>query len=85
MRTGENMKADPVKACHAQLEPFRGTESPYRKLCPTCREGALLVRRDQGSMMLTNVDRCTHCGQVVVYSDRFINGEPVSHADEDGS
>jgi uncharacterized protein (DUF983 family) len=84
-KAGENMRADPLRVKHADLERYRDTESPYRKLCPACRKGAMMVHRDPGSMVLSSVDRCTWCGQTVVYSDAFINGEPVAHAENDPS
>lgn len=85
MKIGENVNAKPIRVCHAELERFRNTESPFRKLCPACREGALMVYRDQVSLALSSVDRCTHCGQTFVYSDVYINGELVSHVEKDPS
>lgn len=85
MKIGENMNAEPLRVCHAELQPFRDTESPFRKLCPVCQEGALMVYRDPASMMLSSVDRCTHCAQMIVYSDAFMNGEPVSHVEKEPS
>lgn len=52
-------------------------ESPFRKKCPTCKTGTLLVHRDQKTFTLINVDCCTLCGQTVIYSDKVIGGEPV--------
>jgi hypothetical protein len=75
--TGQNMKAEPMHVRHADLEPFCDTDSPFKKLCPACLEGILLVYRDQTTMELINVDRCTHCGQTLIYSDETIGGEPV--------
>ena len=85
MKTGNNVDAKPIRVRHAELRRFRDTESPFRKTCPACGEGALMVYRDQVSLMLSSVDRCTHCGQTFVYSDAFIDGEPVSHVENDPS
>lgn len=84
-KAGENMHNKPLFVRHADLERYKDTESPYRKLCPACRKGAMMVYRDPASMVLLSVDRCTWCGQTLVYSDVFINGEPVSHAEADPS
>ncbi len=80
-----NVDVKPLRVCHAELERFRDTESPFRKLCPVCREGALMVYRDEASMMLSSVDRCVHCAQTFVYSDAYINGELVRHVEKDPS
>jgi ribosomal protein S27AE len=72
----KNLKAEPIRVCHAELESV-SDESPFRKKCPACGTGTLLVHRDQETFMLTNVDCCTLCGQTVIYSDKFINGVPV--------
>jgi hypothetical protein len=51
--------------------------SVFRVRCPVCEEGILMVCRHQESFELVNVDRCTRCAQMVIYTDKFINGEPV--------
>jgi hypothetical protein len=71
-----NVHAPPIKVSHASLRPASG-ESLYRKRCPVCETGVLLVYRDPVSFMLRSVDRCIHCGQQVIYTDRYIAGEPV--------
>jgi hypothetical protein len=53
--------------------------SPFRSFCPACGEGFLLVRRDQESFALLSTDRCTSCGQLILYTDSFIHGEPLTH------
>ncbi len=85
VKVGANVDAKPLRVSHADLQRFGNTDSAYRRLCPVCLKGALMVTRDRVSRMLVNVDRCTHCGQVLIYSDRFIGGEPVSHIEKEPS
>jgi len=73
---GANIKKPMLLVSHADLERF-STESDYRSRCPECAKGVLMINRDQKSLSLINVDRCTFCGQLVVYTDKFIAGEPV--------
>jgi hypothetical protein len=47
---------------------------------PCATRGILLVMRDQASFSLINMDRCTSCGQTVIYTDPFIGGERVVDA-----
>jgi hypothetical protein len=61
---------------HSSLKDYN-IESAYRKFCPVCNEGALLVQRDQETFDLINVDRCIRCAQLVIYDDETINDEPV--------
>jgi hypothetical protein len=84
-KTGANMQSKPIRVCHAELQRYRDTESLFRKYCPVCHRGALMVSRDPVSLVLSSVDRCTWCGQTFVYSDAYIGGEPVSHVEEDPS
>jgi uncharacterized protein (DUF983 family) len=72
-----NTRAPAIRVCHAKLQ--RCSEgSDYRVRCPACANGILLVLRDQVTFALINVDRCVSCGQTVVYTDKEINGEPVT-------
>ncbi len=73
---GANIKKLPLLVSHTDLERF-STESDYRSRCPECNTGLLLVNRDQMTLSLINVDRCTFCGQLMIYTDKFIAGEPV--------
>lgn len=75
---GKYIRAAPIRVSHANLQPYGSGESAYRRLCPKCKTGALMVRRDLESLALTNLDNCTLCGQHFIYSDRFIGGEPVA-------
>ncbi len=72
-----NVRAKPLqRVSHATLTRWCD-ESDYRSKCPACDEGILLVLRDQVTHALINVDRCVGCGQTVIYTDKFIGGEPV--------
>lgn len=73
---GANTHAPPITVSHASLPPA-SEESPHRKQCPVCKTGLLLVYRDDKSFMLRNLDRCIHCGQQFIYTDRYIAGEAV--------
>jgi len=72
---GGNDKKLPLLVSHTDLE--RVSESPYRSRCPACNKGVLFVHRDQTTLALINADRCTYCGQLVIYTDKIIAGEPV--------
>jgi predicted metal-dependent HD superfamily phosphohydrolase len=72
----KNLEAEPLKVRHADLEPM--SDSRFRRRCPTCREGALLVRRDQETFALINVDMCTLCAQRFIYLDETIGGAKVT-------
>ncbi len=61
---------------HADLERA-SDDSPFRSVCPACKRGTLLVRRDQETFRLLNVDICTLCAQTVVYKDARIAHEPL--------
>lgn len=59
---------------HSALLPASEV-SAYKRLCPFCGEGMLLVRRDDMNGKLKRQDRCTSCGQAVKYLDDKINEE----------
>ncbi len=74
--SGENLKAEPMRVAHADLRRVNSA-SQFKCWCPKCKEGILLVCRQQSSGTLINIDRCTRCGQQYLYTDKFIGGEPV--------
>lgn len=51
-----------------QLRAFT-EESSYKRDCPFCKAGILLVGRDSETMVLEEYDRCITCGQRVRYLD----------------
>jgi hypothetical protein len=69
----DNMNAPAQEVRHADL-PRVSDESAFRSTCPVCSLGYLFVRRDQRTMALENVDRCTWCAQMFVYTDTEIAG-----------
>ena len=60
---------------HADLTPF--DEGGFKRECPACERGVLLVRRDQKTLALINMDTCTLCAQRFMYTDVTIAGAPV--------
>jgi hypothetical protein len=74
--TGINIDKPPLKIKHWKLP--RVGDSQYRRQCPVCKEGLLLVRRDEKTLELQAEDMCTLCAQQVVYEDisemRFKDG-----------
>ena len=72
--TGENINKKAVRVRHALLQRVNDEESPFRSWCPVCDRGILLVGRTPSFKALTRVDRCTLCGQVVLYEDDEIAG-----------
>ena len=44
-------------------------DSFYRRECPFCVQGLLLVGRDRETMVLEEYDACLYCGQHVSYLD----------------
>jgi predicted RNA-binding Zn-ribbon protein involved in translation (DUF1610 family) len=67
--------AAPLTVSHADLKRFG--DGAYKSVCPVCDEGVLFIYRDERTLKLTNRDRCTYCAQVIFYTDKAINGEPV--------
>ena len=69
-----NLNAPPIYVLHAELTRYT-EDSAYRSRCPVCKAGVLMVNRDQRTLELLRVDRCTYCAQTVVYEDTSIAGE----------
>jgi hypothetical protein len=62
-----NLNNAPRQVRHADLERFG--DSVYKSQCPVCKEGLLLVRRDQETFQLLREDACSLCGQRFEYLD----------------
>jgi len=75
--TGCNINKRAVRVRHGELERVNDEESPFRSWCPVCDRGILLVGRTASFKALSRVDRCTLCGQVVIYEDDEIEGIPL--------
>lgn len=75
-RYGQNRTAKPLTLKHADLK-YWNDESAFKKCCPACKEGVLLVYRNPDDLTkLMRTDMCVVCAQIVVYQDESINGEP---------
>jgi uncharacterized protein (DUF983 family) len=57
-----------IKIKHADLES-RGTKTQLARICPTCKEGTLLMHRNPTSLVLKKDDYCILCGQSYEYTD----------------
>lgn len=57
-----------IKVQHADLEA-RGSKTQYARVCPTCKEGTLLMHRNPTTLMLAPDDYCILCGQSYEYTD----------------
>jgi len=53
---------------HSDLDELDG-ESLFRRQCPVCEHGVLLVCRNQQTFELEADDYCVYCGQHVEYLD----------------
>ena len=62
-----NIHKEAIHVNHAGLE--RIDESVYRSVCPVCKEGLLLVRRDDETFEILEKDHCVLCGQQFIYND----------------
>jgi hypothetical protein len=71
-----NIKQPPFHVRHSELKRY-SEESAYRSVCPKCEKGILFVKRDHQTLELLAHDTCSHCGQLVIYEDKEIGGEPV--------
>ena len=72
---GWNKQEPPIHLRHANLKEMR-VAPYYRRLCPVCEEGWLLLE----------VDVCTLCGQHFVYDDieemrKLDRGKPLENPD----
>ena len=63
----DNINKKPITVKHADLK--RVGDSMFKSTCPICKDGILLVRRDNNTFQITSEDRCILCGQAFVYED----------------
>ena len=63
-----NHKLEPIVVKHSELKRASET-SMYRSECPSCKDGVLLVCREQPSLRLAEEDYCIRCGRRFLYSD----------------
>jgi len=63
-----NIDKEPIEVKHSELERADDNSS-FRSDCPVCKDGVLLVQRDQSNFKLLAEDHCVLCGQKFIYSD----------------
>lgn len=63
----KNVDKEPIHIKHSELK--RVGDSIFRSECPACKEGVLLVARDNDTLVLEEIDRCLLCGQIFIYND----------------
>ena len=63
----KNLHKPVIEVYHANLLPIE--LGSFKRECPFCENGALLVRRDQKTLILEAEDWCVGCGQPVRYLD----------------
>ena len=71
----KNIGKAPIEVKHSELTLWDPDNSPFKTECPICKDGILLVGRNQNSMHLDRIDRCIRCSQLFVYTDDSIMGE----------
>ena len=62
-----NVGKPAIKVKHSKLKSVDGGN--YKRFCPACKEGILLVGRERLTLRLLEEDRCILCGQRVKYTD----------------
>lgn len=72
----QNAGKDLLPVLHSTLKRF-SNESAYKSICPACKQGVLLIRRNDKTFTLERMDICTFCVQFIWYRDKKINGEPL--------
>ena len=76
---GFNIGKEMIQVKHSDLKRFG--DSPFRSVCPVCKEGILPVRRDPVTFNLQRLDTCLLCGQAIQYIDKPWNDQAV-HAND---
>ena len=68
---GSNINEAAITVRHQDLKRAgrAGDNGIYRSVCPKCKIGILLMRRDQKTGELIEDDHCMLCGQYFIYSD----------------
>ncbi len=69
-----NLRAKALRLYHADLKRS-SPNSPYKSECPVCPNGVLAICRSPGTWRLSRVDRCSGCGQLIIYLDEAVNTE----------
>ena len=63
-----NINKNIIKVKHSELKRS-DDNSIFRSDCPACKDGILLVQRDNKTFKLLAKDNCILCGQRFIYSD----------------
>lgn len=58
------------KVKYKHLKVWDENSPAYKRVCPVCKKGALLVQRNP-DMTISKFDRCLSCGQEVEYVDFY--------------
>lgn len=66
---GINIANPVIEIEHADLRKIPGGESTFRRFCPVCIHGILMVKRNIITLALEAEDNCLLCGQRVKYKD----------------
>lgn len=64
---GININKITMNVLHKNLK--RVEESEWKRICPACNKGLLLVLRNLETFKLEKIDHCILCGQRVEYLD----------------
>lgn len=64
---GINIENSIMQVYHKNLEDYEPRK--WKKICPRCKVGLLLVGRNQENNKLLELDHCVLCGQKVRYLD----------------
>lgn len=62
-----NLNNPPIKLRHSSLS--RVSDIYWRRQCPKCKKGTVLVRRHPQTFQLVAWDNCVLCGQQYLYTD----------------
>ena len=63
----KNINKPVLEIPHSELESV--PNSIFKKICPVCKTGFLLVYRSPKTLILEEYDRCLLCGQRIRYID----------------
>jgi hypothetical protein len=66
--TIKNLSLKPLEVNHKDLEEAQ-SDSMFRKKCPNCNIGLLMMRRNPNTFFLQKDDACTYCGRRFIYTD----------------
>lgn len=65
---GKNIGEPIMDVNHLDLVPI-SVDSAFKKHCPACDNGILLMRRNEETFELEELDCCIVCGQAIRYLD----------------